>query len=107
MRFSYAVLFSLITFPAIAGNGISTGVGNLSCTEWISRGSVMKTKLEQESWVLSYASNANAASSADFLRNADAPAMLLFVDTYCAKNADKKLVQAANELLVTLKNKAP
>ncbi len=33
------------------------------------------------------------------------PAMLLFVDTYCAKNSDKKLVDAANELLVTLKGK--
>ncbi len=105
MRFSFVVLFSLMTFPAIAGGGNSVGVGGISCMEWISRGSVMATKLEQENWVLSYAGSANAASSTDFLRNADAPAMLLFVDTYCAKNTDKKLVDAANELLKTLKSK--
>ncbi len=89
MRFSFAVLFSLMTFPAIAGNGIPVGIGRLSCTEWISRGSVMTTKLEQESWVLSYAGSVNAASSTNFLQNADVPAMLLFVDTYCAKTRIK------------------
>ncbi len=105
MRFSFAVLFSLMTFPVIAGDGVPAGIGSLSCTEWIFRGSVMTTKLEQESWVLGYAGSANAASSTNFLQNADVPAMLLFVDTYCAKDEDKKLIDAANALFDPLKGK--
>lgn len=102
----FVTLLALMPSQATAGDGAYVGVGGVSCTEWIARGSVMATKLEQESWVLGYASGVNASSSTDFLRNADAPAMLLFVDTYCAKNTDKKLIDAANELLRTLKGKA-
>ena len=103
MRFSFVVLFSLMSFQAVAGDAASVGVGGVSCTEWIARGSVMVTKLEQENWVLDYVRGVNASSPRNFLQGADGPAMLLFVDTFCAKNENKKLIDAADDLIATLK----
>ncbi|MBX9709957.1 MAG: hypothetical protein K2X60_02900 [Xanthobacteraceae bacterium] len=106
MRLSFAALLSLLISPALAHDGTYMGVGGVTCSEWILRGASMPTKLEQEGWIFGYASGVNAASPTDFLLKADSVAMLLFVDTWCAKNPDKKLVEAANELLSVLKDKS-
>jgi hypothetical protein len=106
MRFLIVAFLSLASCPALALDNTYVGAGNVSCMDWINRGAVMATKMEQEGWVLGYTSGVNARSPKDLLFKSDTVAMLLFVDTYCAVNTEKRLVDAANELLLSLKEKA-